>query len=266
MSRATAPSPAATAAAVFRGFLPRLTQPRGWVVAGLAVLPVVLALVVTIAVRTHEGGSPAMLSKLALKVFHEGLVTYMLPIMALVAAPAGIREDLEQRTLPLMLARPAAVWAMPLGKGLVWFLWGALWLVLACSGLLGLGVDPVEFPRQASAVVLAFWAELAFLSILGLVFKRGTLWGALYLFIWEPSVRILPGALQRLTFTHHVESITGTRGAQLSGRELLAQTQISSPVWASLLTLLVMGLLCWALCGWKLHRTPVGLAGADAEG
>jgi hypothetical protein len=26
------------------------------------------------------------------------------------------------------------------------------------------------------------------------------------------------------------------------------------------------GALCWALAGWKLQRTPIGLAGGEAEG
>jgi len=37
------------------------------------------------------------------------------------------------------------------------------------------------------------------------------------------------------------------------------------PVLACL-ALLAFGLLCWALAGWKLHRTPHGLAGNEAEG
>jgi ABC-type transport system involved in multi-copper enzyme maturation permease subunit len=260
------PTPLQTLKAVIRGFLPRVLQPRGWVLAALACLPVALALLITTIVRLQDGGSPAMLSKIGLKVYHEAMIKFMLPIMALVAAPAGIREDLEQRTLPLMLARPAQAWVLPFGKGVVWFFWGALWLLVAALGLLGLGVDPMEFPRQASALVFTFWAQLGFLSLLGLVFKRGTLWGALYLFVWEGFVRILPGAMQRLTFVHYVESITGSRGGEVGAKELLAQTQITSPLWLSLLVLTAVGAAGWALCGWKLETTPVGLAGAEAEG
>lgn len=260
------PTPLQTIRALAKGFLPRVIQPRGWVLAALAMLPVLTALTVTSIIRMQEGGSAAQVSKVALQVFHGVMVKFMLPIMALVAAPAGIREDLEQRTLPLFLVRPAPVWAMPFGKGVIWFGWGALWLVLAALGLVVLGVDIAEFPRQASALVFAFWAELAFMAFLGLVFKKGTLWGALYLFIWEGMVRILPGNVQRLTFVHHIESITGSRGSQLSARELLAQAQISSPVWVSLLALLAFGLVFWGLSGWKLQRTPIGLAGAEQEG
>lgn len=260
------PTPFQTVRSLVKGFLPRVVQPRGWVLAAIAMLPVLSALTVTSIIRMQDGGSPGQLSKVALQVFHGVMVQFMLPIMALVAAPAGIREDLEQRTLPLFLVRPAPVWAMPLGKGLIWFGWGAVWLALAALGLVVLGIDLAEFPRLASALVFAFWAELAFMALLGLVFKRGTLWGALYLFIWEGMVRIMPGNLQRLTFVHHIESITGTRGSNLSAREILAQTQISSPVWVSLLTLLLLGLAFWALSGWKLQRTQIGLAGAEQEG
>ena len=46
------------------------------------------------------------------------------------------------------------------------------------------------------AILCAFWAMLAFMSLMGLLLKRGTLWGALYFFIWEPLVGIFPPFLQ----------------------------------------------------------------------
>jgi len=190
----------------------------------------------------------------------------MLPIMALVAAPGGIREDLEQRTLPLILTRPVAVWALPLGKGVIWFGWGALWLVASCAGLLILGGEPAATALQALALVLAFWAELAFMNLVGLVFSRGTLWGALVLFGWENTLPILPGTLQRFTFMHHIESIAGSRGGSVAEYQVLAQEQLASPLWVSVAVLLLFGLLCWGLCGWRLQRTPVGLAGTEGEG
>jgi ABC-type transport system involved in multi-copper enzyme maturation permease subunit len=201
-----------------------------------------------------------------LKVFHEVLVKMMLPIMALVAAPAGIREDLEQRTLPLLLVRPAPAWALPLGKGLPWFAWGAIWLVLGTLGLQVIGGDPTLLPGRMVALVSAWWGELALMTLIGLLFKRGTLWGALYFFIWEPLVRIFPPFLQRLTFTHHIESLAGSRAAEIQANQMLAQEQVTTQPVVALLALIAFGALCWALAGWKLQRTPVGLAGSEAEG
>ncbi len=260
------PTPLQTGRAVGRAFLPRLVQGRGWALAAIALLPALLAIFITTLIQAQEGGNSGEASKTALQVFHEVMVRIMLPVMAIAAAPAGVQEDLEQRTLPLLLVRPAPVWVLPFAKGSIWFAWGALWLLLAALGLTTMGGNLSEFPRQASALAFAFWAELAFMALLGLVFKRGTLWGALYLILWEGLVRLLPGNLQRLTFVHYVESITGTRGANIRAQDLLAQAQISSPVWASLLVLLLVGAVCWALCGWKLQTTPVGLAGREAEG
>jgi hypothetical protein len=186
--------------------------------------------------------------------------------MALVAAPAGIREDLEQRTLPLLLVRPAPAWALPLGKGLPWFAWGALWLIVGVLGLQALGGDPGLLPGRIVALVGAWWGELALMTLVGLVFKRGTLWGALYFFLWEPLVRILPPFLQRLTFTHYIESLAGGRATEVQASQLLAQEQVSTHPALALLALLAFGALCWALAGWKLQHTPVGLAGSEAEG
>lgn len=260
-----APSPLRTVCALARGYLPRVTQARGWVLAALALAPVGLAFAIHITtsiIHHTEGVSP----RLALDLFHGVLVRLMLPVMALVAAPAGIREDLEQRTLPLMLTRPASAWALPFGKGVLWFGWGALWLLVSSFGLLLLGAEPQEAVFMALAVTSAFWAMLAFMSLLGLQFKRGTLWGAIFLFIWDPLVRIMPGNLQRITFLHYIESIAGSRGAAVSKAQFLAQEQISTPWWIAALALFTFGVLCWALCGRKLHATPIGLAGAEAEG
>ena len=258
-----APSLLATIRATALGYAPRVLQGRGWVLASLVALPVGLSIIIfTVARMQGADASPAE----ALKIFHEVLVKMMLPIMALVAAPAGIREDLEQRTLPLLLVRPAPAWALPLGKGLPWFAWGALWLIVGALGLQLLGGDPALLPGRILALVGGWWGELALMTLVGLLFKRGTLWGALYFFIWEPLVRIFPPFLQRLTFTHHIESLAGSRAAEVRAHQMLAQEQVSTHPALAIFALIAFGALCWALAGWKLHRTPVGLAGSEAEG
>ncbi|MBK8790555.1 MAG: hypothetical protein IPO28_10390 [Holophagaceae bacterium] len=259
----TAPSPLATIRATALGYAPRVLQGRGWVLAALVALPVGLSIVIfTVARLQGAEGTPGE----ALKIFHEVLVKMMLPIMALVAAPAGIREDLEQRTLPLLLVRPAPAWALPLGKGLPWFAWGAAWLIVGTLGLQVIGGEPSLLPGRLTALVSAWWGELALMTLVGLLFKRGTLWGALYFFLWEPWVRIFPPFLQRLTFTHHIESLAGSRAASIQANQLLAQEQVTTHPVLACLALLAFGALCWALAGWKLQRTPIGLAGSEAEG
>lgn len=254
------PSPISTVRAVAWGHAPRVLQARGWVLAGLTLAPVLVSLLAQLL-----GGSGGD-SRLALAVFHNVLVSFILPIMVLVAAPAGIREDLEQRTLPLVLARPVTVWALPLAKGLVWFLWGGLWLAASGLALVLLGADPVSAALQAAALVLAYWAETALMSLLVMVFKRGLLWGALLLLGWENALPILPATLQRFTLLHHIQSLSGSRGGLVAFFELLAQPQVTSPPAVSAGVLALAGLAFWLLCGWKLQTTPVGLAGRDAEG
>ena len=251
-----------TLRAILRGYAPRVLQARGWVLCGLAVLPVALTFLTQMLARKVDGFD----SRLSLQVFHGVLVSIILPIMAVVAAPGGIREDLEQRTLPLILSRPVPVWILPFAKGALWSLWGGLWLAVAGLGLTALGADLGTAALQALALVLAFWAELAFMSLMVLVLKRGTLWGAIFLFGWENLLRVLPATLQRLTILHHVESICGSRGNQVASFEVLAQEQVSSPVFLSVTVLILFAALCWALSGWELQRTPIGLAGREAEG
>jgi len=254
--------PLSTLRAIAVGYAPRVFQARGWVLAALAVFPVALSFL-GLMVGKQVG---AFDSRLALQVFHSVLVSLILPIMVLVAAPGGIREDMEQRTLPLILVRPVPVWILPVSKGLVWFVWGAAWLAASGLGLITLGADPVSAALGSVALVLAFWAELAFMSFLVLMFNRGTLWGALVLFGWENLLRVLPATLQRFTFLHHIESISGSRGGMVSNYEILAQEQITSPILVSVAVLILFGCLCWALCGWRLQTTPIGLAGRESEG
>jgi hypothetical protein len=263
MSAPAIPTPLATVKAVLKGYAPRALQARGWVLAALPIVPMGLALVVAAMVSAKMGRVPP---GLYLILFHQVLVKFMVPIMALVAAPAGIREDLEQRTLPLMLSRPAPVWMLPFAKGLLWFGWGALWLLLSCLCLLGLGASVSDLPSQAAALIGIYWGELALLTVLGLVFKRGNLWGALWLFLVDPLVRIFPGTLQLFTFVHYAESVAGSRSTEVNVNQILAQTQVDTPWALALLILLGFGLACWAFSGWKLETTPIGLAGADAEG
>lgn len=251
------PSAMTALGAMFQGYLPRLVQLRGWVVAALPMVIVLGGLGISIFLRLH--GTPTAAAPHSL--FHLGLVPVMVPIMALVAAPAGIREDLEQRTLPFLLVRPIAVWVLPFARGAGWFLWGGLWLGVASLGLGGLGL---EVPMHFLALLLAFWAELAFLTLVGLLFRRGTLWGVLVLFLWDPLVRFLPGRLQWFTFVHHVETLAGSSTQKTQG--LLAQAPMESGLWASALVLLVFGALCWAVAGWKLQVTPIGLSGGEGEG
>lgn len=257
------PSPWRTLQSVATCYLPRVLQARGWALAAIPVAPVATAILVSQLVQASGGRvSPAE----GIKVFHEVIVKIMVPIMALVAAPVGIREDLEQRTLPLMLSRPAPAWVFPVAKALPWFLWGAVWLCIAALGLVAMGAGLESTLRGALALVGLYWGELAFFTLLGLALKRGTLWGALYIFIWDPLVRIMPGNLQRFTFMHYGESIAGSRANEVGVKDIFAQAPVETPLALALLVLILFGLLCWAAAGWKLHATPVGLAGRDAEG
>jgi hypothetical protein len=260
-------SPSQTIRSIALGYLPRVLQVRGWLIAGLLMMPVGIVLVTDAIMRakTGRGVGPSV----SLSVYHGVLIKMMLPIMALIAAPGGVREDIEQRTLPLLLVRPSAIWAYPIGKGLPWFAWGAVWIIVGVLGLQMVGGDSQQLLSRIFAAIGAWWGELALMTLLGLLFKRGTLWGGMYFFIWEliiASTGILPAALQRLTFSHHVESLAGSSAASASTASLLAQAQVTSSPWASALALTLFGLVCWMLAGLKLHHTPLGLAGGEAEG
>jgi len=201
-----------------------------------------------------------------LEFYHSAYGRVVLPIIALLAAPACINEDLEQRTLPLMLVRPAPIWALPIGKGLLWFSWCSVWLIIVVALMPMAGLDLLTVPRKILALILTFWAQLGFVSLLLLLLKRGTLWAALFLFVWEPLIKVFPPALQRITFTHYLESLASSRYSSNNTIDLLAQVQISTPLWLCVIILTAFGILTWGICGFRLMCTPIGLAGRESEG
>ncbi len=259
----TPPNILATVKAVAKGTSPLVFKVRGWMLAGLVLAPVLGAICIAIIVSAKGA---AFGSRIGLVIYHSVLVRFMVPIMALVAAGAGIREDMEQRTLPLMLTRPAPASALPLGKGLPWFIWGSIWLIAGASALQVLGGDASSLLGRIGGLVGIWWAELAFVTFLGLVFKKGTLWAALWLFIWEGFIEVFPATVQRFTFTHYANSLAGSRFSESKAQNLLAQTQVDTPALLALLILFAFGLASWAWAGWRLHQMPIGLAGAEGEG
>ena len=262
----SAPTFLATVAALARGTRPLLFKARGWVLGALVMGPVLGALGILAIISLKAEGPNPFGARIGLVVYHSVLLSFMVPIMALVAAGAGIREDLEQRTLPLLLVRPAVIPALPLGKGLPWVVWGSLWLTLGALFLQGSGGGWESLPGRILALVALWWAELAFVTALSLAFKRGLLWAALWFFVWERFLTVFPPTLQRLTFMHHAQTLAGSRFNESKAPDFLAQSQVDTPYLLSLLALLAAGAAFWAWAGWKLHRTPVGLAGAETEG
>jgi len=128
------------------------------------------------------------------------------------------------------------------------------------------GMDVAAVPQKLLALLLAFWAQLGLASLLILVFKRGTLWAALFFFAWDPFVRVMPPALQRMTSTHYLESIASSRYAGGDALGLLAQGQTYSPTWLAALVLTAAGVLAWGASGFWLLKRPIGLAGSESEG
>jgi hypothetical protein len=139
-----------------------------------------------------------------------------------------------------------------------------MWLIAVVSLMPLVGLS--DTPKKMLALVLTLWAQLGFASLMLLFFKRGTLWAALFFFIWDPMVKILPPALQRATFTHYLESLAASSYSKNSAIDILSQTQITSPEWLAVTVLLVFGLAAWLVCGLRLMRMPLGLVGRESEG
>lgn len=246
--------------ALSKGYAPRLLQARGLTLAAVILFPILMSLILNalLSLKSSDLSGPN-----PIVFFHTLMGQMVLPVLALVAAGAGIREDLEQRTLPMMLTRATPSWMLPFGKGILWYGWSAIWIITAMLLMPALGASWSEVPRMALALLSVHFAQVAFISLFTFIFKRGLLWGALYFFVFDPFVRILPAHLQRFTFIHYLESIAGSRAGSGGSVQLLAQAQISTPWPLAIFIMLLLGLACWGLCGYWLHRNQVGLSGGE---
>jgi ABC-2 type transport system permease protein len=134
----------------------------------------------------------------------------LLPLVALFQASRLIREEVENRTIVYLLARPAPRPSILLGRFAAYLaaslivVWPALVLGFFLSG--GSGTD--ELVRVLGAAAAALVAYGALYTLAGLVLAKPMVVGLGFLFGWELLTH-LPGTLPRLTITAHLRTLAG---------------------------------------------------------
>lgn len=202
---------------IFRAQLWRtLRAKRTLVCAGLAALPVILALIIQ-AIPADEGPRRIFLTagqRVAWNMIIQGLV----PILSLIAGAAVISEELEDRTLTYLLTRPVPRPAIFLGRWLAAFVWLGLLLSASIVSVLTIldlpQIDEVTMQPGTSFIVLVVAVALlgcaiysAGFAALGARIKHPMIVGLGYTFAIEIFLTNLPGKAKAATVQFYLRSI-----------------------------------------------------------
>ena len=238
-----------------RTFLSRRTL----LCAGLCAIPVVLALVI-VRVSELEGPVPAPAIGYAL------VVQTIVPIIGVILGAAVVSEEIEDRTISYLLARPIPRAAILLGRWLATVL--VIGALLATSSWLVVRIlssmtpeDPTDAvpagfaTRLVLVVVAGGYAYSALFAAIGAWFRRPVLIGLGYAFAIEGFLANLPGKNQVLTIQYYLKSFLMADDPDLVERysDSLTVVELAEPFEAAR-TLLVVGIVALAAGSWILSR------------
>lgn len=239
-----------------------LLSKRGLIAAGLALLPVAVAILVA-TVAKFEGPPPIE------AVLHLGwfLQIPLMVLIALIVGSAVVAEEIEDRTITYLFTRPIPRASIVVGRYLA-----ALVLVLVVLGIDSALVLRILTSMEAEGggvLVLPegfqmrlFWGVLmggavytALFAALGALVKRPILVGLAYAFVIEGLLGNLPGQNQKLTIVYYLKSFLMGGDPELLEhfRSTLAPVEMATPFGAVRMLLLI--LLCALGVGaWRLAR------------
>ncbi len=163
----------------------------------------------------------------------EGLVTGLLPLMALLYGSGVIREEVEQQTLTYSLIRPLPRQLLYASRLL------AAALPLAASVIPGILVISVLSDNRMSWVSLSAAATLgafAYVALFALVgqFARRPLGVGLIFMVWESGASKVPGIFGEMTLTRHVGTFAG-----IPQDIIMSSGEVGNP-WLALAALIVI--------------------------
>jgi len=189
-------------------------------------------------------GMPALLSfgsgslgVVTLNTLAQGLVTGLLPLMALLYGSGVIREEIEQQTLTYSLIRPLPRQLLYASRVLA-----AALPLAACVAPALIVMSSLSDGRLGlvSLLIAATLGSLAYVALFALVgqFARRPLGIGLIFMVWESGASKVPGFFGEMTLTRHVGVLAGVPGEVI----LSGGAEIGTPIIA-LVCLIALTLL-----------------------
>ena len=196
----------------------------------IALLPVVipLALAFLSSAQFAESGFNVFT-----KMAREAHINVLAPLLALFFATMIVGEDVESRTIPLMLTRPMPRSAWVLGRFTAYLsvtsviLGTSLFLTFAAStALADLAFDRNGLWRLAAhefAMVMALMANGALALMLGALTRRPIIIGVVVLYGWQRLALLVPGIVDFMTIMKYTNELLPTTASAISARAQQSQ-------------------------------------------
>ncbi|MDZ4861646.1 MAG: ABC transporter permease [Candidatus Hydrogenedentes bacterium] len=200
-----------TAVMTFTSYL-YVRRRRTWIMAVLIALPALLPVIAWFNSDKIDEDSIKLLDAVVLFMF----VLTVTPLTALVYGCSLLAEEIEGRTLPLLLSRSAPRSAIVLGKYIsfcavsISLLWFALALTYASFTVF------LELPWREHLPLLLHYAGIVALALIAYgalcvsvstMSRRPVVLSALFIFGWEKLVIALPGYADFLTLQKYVQRL-----------------------------------------------------------
>lgn len=132
------------------------------------------------------------------------------PLLALALVGGGFGEEIQDQTLVFHLIRPVSrttVFLARYASGLVPAATLAAAATLVTIFLSGVALSPATTAAVAGISALGVATVGAVYYALAALFKRGLVAGLVYTFVVESFFQFMPGAIQKLSLTHHIRSL-----------------------------------------------------------
>lgn len=221
---------------------------KSFVMAALLFLPVGLAVIFRLIANLK--GAPAGIDLYGVVVAMYYLRNAV-PLAALFFATALIADEVEGRTITYLLSRPVTRASILCGKFAAYLVTtlsltlpgivASFFLLVTLRGFSGVSAFVPDLLRDLAVAVLALAAYGALFALLGVLLKRPTIPGLLFLFGWELLAN-LPGWLPRYTITAWVRSLITHRPVDEGLAELFQTTLPAGEAVAVLCGVIVLGL------------------------
>ena len=174
-------------------------------------------------------------------------IRFIVPVLGVFYGTALIADEIEDRTITYLFARPIPRSSVLLGKYLS-YLACTLLLVLPSVVLVYFLVAPLggagigsEFPSllaDLGLLVVGLASYGAVFALVGARLKRPLVIGLMFAFGWEPGVLLFPGYLRRATVAFYLQALVPHAIPQDSAVSVLMQVFRETPsVTTSLLSL-----------------------------
>jgi len=145
----------------------------------------------------------------------------VLPLAALFYATALVADEVEGKTITFLLTRPIRRTAILAGKFAAYLVTTlalalpatvvAFFLLLTTHGGVELGSAVPDLFRDLGVIALALLVYGAFFTLLGVLLRRPTVLGLLFIFVWERAVSRLPGYTPRFALVTYLRSLVTHR-------------------------------------------------------